>query len=1309
MSTALRSAGPLKPDIRLAQALSVFEASLSTGDKAMLRSSKSQWYDKTPTVDDVMRLTAEADAQAKRSLGSGRCFGPRLTNIHKTAIGQITSSLSESKIRNAGEELNRWAQLIKDEAKFLLAQTTENEAKENKNHRNWLSRSIKSRSRQQDMDKRLQWLTAFSTFDYETPWKQARKRGSSSFFLDVPGYKQWKQREGPPSLLLSGKMGCGKSVVMANMVDDLSISCSEDVIVYFFCRHDIPDSLSARTVFGSFAAQLSQRHIGTDVMDEIFTNSVPSLMNLNRVLDIIPTMIKRIKSVRLLLDGADECSEEEFDLIKTGLLKLSAECDILSCVSYRDQADGLQAKIWSAGQSAIMSIPDHNPDIAEFIEAELQRLKQSGKLSVGDPSLLITIRETLLQGADGMFLWVALQMDTICAEKTDHLIRRALDNLPKSLSGTFRRILEKSKQEGRCYQEDILKILVGAKRPLTVAEFREALSITPGDISWDPRKVINNIHSTLACCGSIVIIDEDEGTVRLLHQSVVQFLHAAGPDSMEWSFTAHDADTHLGQIIVTYLNYGVFDKRVSTRVIPQVNAGGAAGTILTQTLSPLGTLGRKLSDTVMKRQKPSNRNIGATLFSVPASETTHKDFHFWVYSSENLLSHTSRMSHASSATLRLFRRLLLDHPQYTSWLGNVHPSVESVALDRMTAFQSFSKLPSRSSHLPYQSDMAPNISPQLQWAISHSHFLSFSIGLHDRVGLSTLLSVVRYLEYLVDSGKQLHVASYMCDKLLRITTLFRSDKATNWMIKMHGYSIEQYLELLRSSSWFGYSTFRWAVTRNCFDNLRMAKEPLIEEAMTQQDLQTVMSLLRRRASLAIYKREPPLQIAMRLAHSNAKYLLLATQMLRTVGGSYPFGLDAPDVDGFLTALLQSANPGKAVEAVFRTADQCLIESMLKNEMHLSVHECKLLLRQALLSRSDIQDRVVGFLLMRWPRIIHSDEPAVSHAIQLRDWHSAFEITHFLDTNWNRSALYSFDDLEDGSGVKFVLECNRPCTLKPEDHSLFTVLHADSDNILDCCKLLKSTVEPIRPIRRAIALVERNRFESEASHHGVWDQSLVLSLCQQILSYLVDSDRCSDPRLLTEWGLAAALLSYLGTLLKRFIDPYLDKASWVDMLRLALRIYRSLNILASDMCDRQEKVVDAINVLRYSTVMVTERLLRKYKHCKDDGQLHWSITDDDWSNLEPPMLDSPSESIMGLVLQLYGFERNDSQKSSHLADMPLEWQAFAAGWGVVQLIDNRGGLELSRQPRSRLYPKLDKRKEIEPETVIREWRAASRRS
>ncbi len=81
MSGPLTKAARLKPEIRLAQAVSQFAADLSNEQKATFNSYKHHSCDSPPDTSDVMRLTAEIDRSAAGKTGSHRCFGPRLTNV----------------------------------------------------------------------------------------------------------------------------------------------------------------------------------------------------------------------------------------------------------------------------------------------------------------------------------------------------------------------------------------------------------------------------------------------------------------------------------------------------------------------------------------------------------------------------------------------------------------------------------------------------------------------------------------------------------------------------------------------------------------------------------------------------------------------------------------------------------------------------------------------------------------------------------------------------------------------------------------------------------------------------------------------------------------------------------------------------------------------------------------------------------------------------------------------------------------------------------------------------------------------------
>src|SRR4051812_35218906 len=81
MSIVMSNASRLKPEIRLAQAVSQFEADLSSAQKATFRTYRSQLQHSPPAPRDVMRFTAEIDRQTSGKIDGGRCFGPRLTNF----------------------------------------------------------------------------------------------------------------------------------------------------------------------------------------------------------------------------------------------------------------------------------------------------------------------------------------------------------------------------------------------------------------------------------------------------------------------------------------------------------------------------------------------------------------------------------------------------------------------------------------------------------------------------------------------------------------------------------------------------------------------------------------------------------------------------------------------------------------------------------------------------------------------------------------------------------------------------------------------------------------------------------------------------------------------------------------------------------------------------------------------------------------------------------------------------------------------------------------------------------------------------
>lgn len=258
---------------------------------------------------------------------------------------------------------------------------------------------------------------------------------------------------------------------------------------------------------------------------------------------------------------------------------------------------------------------------------------------------------------------MALQIECLCLERTDEAIKQALRDLPPDLPTTYGRILDKSKvKTGHCYQKQIIGCLLSALRPLKVGELREALGVVIGDTNWDPDKHVNNIHQTLTCCGSLVVILEEELTVHFIHQSVAQFFLRGAAVSPNLHFELPKTSLELGEICVTYLSYGKFDQRISTHVVPQVSVGRTPAVVAQNTLQDAGILGQ-LALYLLRFQAGEGPDIGRVIAETNSIARKRREvmepFQFLAYASDHWMLHTTAIQ-GTDLTFRLWKRLLKD-------------------------------------------------------------------------------------------------------------------------------------------------------------------------------------------------------------------------------------------------------------------------------------------------------------------------------------------------------------------------------------------------------------------------------------------------------------------------------------------------------------------------------------------------------------------------------------------------------------------------------------------------------------------------
>jgi hypothetical protein len=154
-------------------------------------------------------------------------------------------------------------------------------------------------------------------------------------------------------------------VLLANIVDDLSLRTKEtgSQVANFFCKHDVSESLQARTIIGSLARQLLRTVPDLGVLAKSCENA-DTKSNTTRVLDMLfPAYLSHAKAY-FVLDSLDECDKEEKDAGVQALRKIQERQKVLVCASFREEPNkGWQPITNQLLDTRLVCITDDNPDI----------------------------------------------------------------------------------------------------------------------------------------------------------------------------------------------------------------------------------------------------------------------------------------------------------------------------------------------------------------------------------------------------------------------------------------------------------------------------------------------------------------------------------------------------------------------------------------------------------------------------------------------------------------------------------------------------------------------------------------------------------------------------------------------------------------------------------------------------------------------------------------------------------------------------------------------------------------------------------
>jgi hypothetical protein len=258
----------------------------------------------------------------------------------------------------------------------------------------------------QNQQMMLRFFDACSVYDYQTGWKQVRKQGTVDWFVEESAYTNWIATTASSVLHCVGTLGSGKSVLTANVVDDLILGRQPALVAYFFCKYNEVESLLARTIIGSIARQiLEQLKLELDDMTwNINTNTLGTETILKILIKTLSTHIRSKQRFFIVLDGVDECKEADTKEVLNCLARLVKSRSHFFYIYYSSRPDASQGdfNILRHDHTLSMSAPRSCDGMNQYVMDALKECLDTGRLVINNPEIIIKIRDTLWDNAHGM-------------------------------------------------------------------------------------------------------------------------------------------------------------------------------------------------------------------------------------------------------------------------------------------------------------------------------------------------------------------------------------------------------------------------------------------------------------------------------------------------------------------------------------------------------------------------------------------------------------------------------------------------------------------------------------------------------------------------------------------------------------------------------------------------------------------------------------------------------------------------------------------------------------------------------------------
>ncbi|KAL8830056.1 MAG: hypothetical protein Q9191_001649 [Dirinaria sp. TL-2023a] len=289
---------------------------------------------------------------------------------------------------------------------------------------------------------------------------------------------------------------------------------------------------------------LAQRHFnitryGAFLRRALTTGPKPadvSQPSLSELVDVFRGIIEEFNDTYLIIDAPDESVELDMllDFLETIVSWKSESLHLLVTSQSKREIEEVLCPI--VDSQLLIKSTFMDEDILSFVESTLDGDRRLRKWS---QEIKDGIKTTLYEGSQGMFQWVAFQLQALKECLTLRDVKQTLKTLPKTLNATYTRVMENMNQNYYKRAMVVLKLLALSCHPVQVQEASEFVAFdfdTKDDLRFDYELRLPEVERIFDICSGLVsmntiVLTHADGSIKetirelhLAHFSVKEFL-----------------------------------------------------------------------------------------------------------------------------------------------------------------------------------------------------------------------------------------------------------------------------------------------------------------------------------------------------------------------------------------------------------------------------------------------------------------------------------------------------------------------------------------------------------------------------------------------------------------------------------------------------------------------------------------------------------------------------------------------------------------------------------------------------------------